>query len=190
MKAISARIRALAAVLTLSLFTAALFSFVVGPIIGPANALYNDQTRKYLPRIIPEQAVQYYRFTLNFNDPNISTGQVFGALGCNAYILTMDAYVTTAFNAGTTNVVTVGATSASANEIIASGTITPGSTGVQHLTSAAGLGTAITSNATYQQNGGVVPCYVPLYAKYAQTGTAATAGAVTVIIAYVPNNDM
>lgn len=168
--------------LTLALFGAA---------VMPASALYNDQTRKYMPRQMPGQVVNYYRFTLNYNDPRINVAQLFGALPANAYVLSMDAYVTTAFNAGTTNVITIGATTA-ANEISASGTIAPATLGVQHLTTAAGLGLAVTGSNTYivGATGGPIPPYVPLYVEYTQTGTAATAGQVTVVIAYVPNNDM
>jgi hypothetical protein len=55
-----------------------------------------------------------------------------------------------------------------------------------HLTAAAGIGLTVTSNATYQTalNGGV-----PIYAKYTQTGTAATTGSITLILAFIPNND-
>ena len=126
-----------------------------------------------------EQAINYYRLTINFNDQNIGLAQMFGALPANAYILSIDADVTTAFNAGTTNVVTIGTTKANSNEIVASG-ITAGTPGIYHLTTAAGLGLAVTT--------GTSP--VTLFAKYAQTGTAATAGAVTIIIAFIPNNDL
>lgn len=146
--------------------------------IGPALALSVDQTRNPVVRQLTEQAVNYYRLTINYNDKDIGSGQFFGALPANAYILSIDADVTTAFNAGTTNVITLGTTASNANEVVASG-ITAGTIGVYHLTSAAGLGLAVTS--------GVSPT---LYAKYAQTGTAATAGSVTIVIAYVPNNDM
>jgi hypothetical protein len=97
----------------------------------------------------------------------------------------IDAQVVTAFNAGTTNPITVGVTAASSNEIVASG-ITSGTTGIYHLTTAAGLGNVITNNTTYQTalNGAV-----PVYVKYAPTGTAATAGQAIIIIAFVKNND-
>jgi hypothetical protein len=145
---------------------------------GPALALTVDQTRIQSPRFVTEQVVNTYRLTINFNDQGIAAAQQFGALPTSAYILSIDAYVTTAFNAGTTNVVTLGTTKASANEVVASG-ITAGTPGVYHLTSAAGLGLAVTN--------GVSPT---LWAKYAQTGTAATTGAVTIVISFVPNNDM
>jgi hypothetical protein len=158
----------------------AVFAFV------PASALVTDPNRSWPIRDCEQsQNVCYFRLTVNWNDPRIASGVWFGTIGPNAYILQIDAYVSTAFNAGTTNVLTIGATAASANEILASG-ITAGSTGIYHLTSAAGLGTVVTANTTYQTalNQGV-----PLYMKYAQTGTAATTGVVTIVITFIKNND-
>jgi hypothetical protein len=146
--------------------------------IGGAFAINNDQTRIFPQRQLTEQAINYYRITINALDPNIGLGQQFGALPANAYILTCDAYVTIAFNAGSTNTITVGTTKANANEIIASG-ITAGTPGPYHLTSAAGLGLAVTSGVS-----------VNLWAKYAQTGTPAGSGTVVIVIAFIPNNDM
>lgn len=151
-------------------------------VADPAFAISNDQTRIFPARQLTQQAVNYYRITINWNDKNIGTGQQFGTLPANAYILSIDAYVNTAFNAGTTNVVTIGTTSANSNEIVASG-ITAGTTGHYALTSAAGLGTAVSMGGTWLNTN------MPLFAKYAQTGTAATAGSVVVVIAYLPNND-
>jgi hypothetical protein len=164
-------------------FLALLFSIAW---LAPSYALtVTDTTRTWPTRTCsPGQVVCYFRVTINWNDSRISSGVWFGTIPKNAYIYAIDAYVSTAFNAGTTNVVTIGATT-TANEIVASG-ITAGSTGTYHLTSAAGLGTVITSNSTYQT---VLNGDVPLYAKYAQTGTAATAGAVTIVILFIKNDD-
>lgn len=147
--------------------------------ISAAFALSVDQTRIMSKRDLSLQAMHYYRLTLNYNDPNISTGQAFGALGQNWYIYAIDCHVTTTFNASTTNVVTFGTTKANANEVMGSGDLNEASATVQHLTSALGLGLNATSAAD-----------VTLYAKYAQTGTAATQGSVTCLIEYSPNNDM
>jgi hypothetical protein len=146
--------------------------------VTTAFALVQDQTRIFPQRQLTEQAVNYYRLTINFNDPNIGSGQQFGALPANAYIYAIDAYVQFAFNAGSTNTITLGTTKASANEIVASG-ITAATPGVYHLTSAAGLGLAVTSGSA-----------VNLWAKYAQSGSAAFTGSVTIVIAFMPNNDM
>lgn len=172
------RLRALG-VYARAAFLAALVALgVAGLAAGPALALSVDQTRNPVPRQGIDQQVMTYRLTINYNDANIGAGQFFGALPAGAYILGIDAYVTTGFNAGTTNVITLGTTKSSANEIVASG-ITAGTPGVYHLTSAAGLGLAVTASSQ-----------ITMYAKYAQTGTAATAGSVTIVISYVPNNDM
>ena len=164
--------------------------------LGSAYALNVDQKKIIPTRDVGTQVVQYCRVTVNYNDPNIKTGQWFCTLPKNAYILSLDAQVTTAFNAATTNVLTFGATSANSNEIIADGgsgsttnlsnSTTTIAAGMFHLTAAAGIGLTVTSNATYQTalNGGV-----PIYAKYTQTGTAATTGSVTLILGYIPNND-
>lgn len=150
---------------------------------GAAFALNVDQTRNMVKRYDPDSYhPNYYRVTINYNDKNISAGQAFGALGQNEYIRNVDCHVTTAFNAGTNNFLSLG-TSTAANEIVASSganaSITPGTTGIYHLASAAGLGVAATSAAD-----------VTLYAKYSQSGTAASAGQAVCIIETVPNNDM
>jgi hypothetical protein len=151
---------------------------------GAAYALTVDQTRIINKRFDPDgYHPSTYRVTINFNDPNIGTAQAFGALGKNEFIKAIDCHVTTAFNAGTSNAVVFG-TSTAATEVVAgsgaaTAAIAANSTGVQHLTTAGGLGLGATSAAD-----------VTLYGKYVQAGTAATAGSVTCVIEFVPNNDM
>lgn len=148
-----------------------------------ALALSVDQTRIVPARQNITQQTSYYRFSVNFNDANISTAQKFGRLLQNTFVSNVACHLTTAFNAGTTNVFTVGTSLASANEIInAAGTnrsIDETSATYQQMTAAAILGVSVTSTAD-----------VDLYAKYTQTGTAATAGAITCVIEFIPNNDM
>lgn len=157
----------------------ALAAFVLSAFaISAAFALSVDQTRIIPKRVYQDDHPVYYRVIINFNDKNISTAQQFAALSQNDFIKAIDCHVTTAFNASTTNVILFGTEATTTNEVVASGTITPGSTGVQHLTTAVGLGLAATSGGD-----------VPLYAKYTQTGTAATAGSLTCVIETVPNND-
>jgi hypothetical protein len=164
----------------LAVLLLACFAFV------PASALVTDPNK-----IIPErtcelsQQVCYSRVTINFNDPRIATGVWYATLPKNAFILTIDAQVVTAFNAATTNVITVGATAASANEIVASG-ITAGTPGIYHLTTAAGLGMQVTNSPTFQT---AINGSVPIFVKYTQTGTAATTGICTIVITFAKNND-
>ena len=158
----------------------ALAAFVLSAFaITAAFALQVDQTRIFPARQLTEQALNYYRLTVNFNDQNIGLGQQFGTLPVSAYVYAIDCHVTTAFNASTSNAVTFGTTKANANEIVASGISgAPLATGILHLTSAAGLGLAVTAGVS-----------APLFVKYAQTGTAATTGSLTCVIEYAPNND-
>lgn len=167
-----------------NLFRGAIAALVAMFAIGGAYALSVDQTRTMVQRYDPDgYHANYYRVTINYNDPGIASGQAFGALARNEFITDVSCHVTTAFNASSTNVVTFGTTKASANEIVASSganaSITGGSATYQKLTAAPGLGVNATSAAD-----------VTLYAKYAQTGTAASAGRLTCVIETVPNNDM
>lgn len=141
-----------------------------------------DPNRNFPARINQTQQTNYFRVLVNFNDARISSGVKYGRLPANAYITSVTAHVLTAFNGGSTNVLTVG-TSAAANEIIAAtganASIDETSATFQSLTAAAGLGTAVTSLGE-----------VDLYAKYTQTGTPATTGKAIIVISFVPDNDM
>lgn len=123
------------------------------------------------------QQVGYLRFTVNFNDVGIASGVNKQWLPAGAVITDTSVYVGAAFNAGTTNVITVGL-GGSANTIVASGQVTPGSTG---LTNAI----APTGNAL-----GPLASDLQVNVTYTQTGTAATAGQAIVMIKYIPNNDL
>jgi hypothetical protein len=165
-------------------------AFLAAAFIVPASALVTDPNK-----IIPErscsatQNVCYVRVTVNFNDPRISSGVWFATLPKNAYVLAIDAYVGTAFNAATTNYLSIGATATGTDFLATTGTnasVTLGSTGTTHATSAAGLGLVATGSSSLQTaaNGAV-----PVYIRYQQSGTAATAGVVTVVVAYIKNDD-
>src|SRR6185312_15944835 len=163
---------------------ALLAAVIAGAGVVPSFALSADPVRTIPAReCSATQTVCYLRATINFNDPNIANGVWGFTLPASAYVLSVDLDVTTAFNAATTNNLTIGAT-ATGTDFLAATSIT--SAGIQHLTSAAGLGVAVTANATKQTqiNGGV-----PVYFRYTQTGTASTAGVVTVVISFAKNNE-
>lgn len=141
-----------------------------------AFALNVNQNNDLPARLLGTQQVSYYRVTVNFNDPNISTAQKFGTLPQLSFIDDVKCEVTTAFNAGTTNVFTLGTTT-TATEIVNAGDMSEASTGVTQVTRGWGRGLTASGDTT-------------LYAKYTQTGTAATAGAVTCVIKFIPNNDL
>jgi len=163
--------------------------------LSPVSAYTVDPGVQAGTKIIPErncqlgQEVCYARVTVNYNDSNIASGVWFATLPANAYILAIDAYVTTAFNAAGNNYLSIGATKTGTDFVATTGanaSVTLGSTGIYHLTAAAGLGLAATGNTSLQT---ALNSAVPLYIRYQQTSTAATAGVVTVVITFAKNND-
>jgi hypothetical protein len=124
------------------------------------------------------QMVHYLRFDVNYNDTSISTGVPKQTLPAGAIITSTSVLVTTTFNAQTTNVLTVGTNGTTANNMVASGD-------VDETTAALTNAIKPTSAAL-----GKLAADVPVYVKFTQTGTAATQGAATVIVHYVPNNDL
>ncbi len=135
----------------------------------------NSVTPGSAPRQHPKELVHYLRKTVNFDDAGISDGIPFAnMLPENAQILRTTVNILTAFNAGTTNVLTVG-TDASRLNIVAAADVNEAATGV----------TSVATGAALDLSGGAAMPYV----KYAQTGTAATAGKACIVIEYVPDND-
>jgi len=122
------------------------------------------------------QVVHFLRRTVNYNDTNIGTSDKvkLGTLPAGAFIVKCLVRVDTAFNAGTTNVLTVGTSGGSDADIVGSADVTEGSTGTVVVTTGNGL--SITSDTD-------------IYIKYTQTGTAATTGAATIVLEYAPNSD-
>lgn len=122
------------------------------------------------------QAAHYLRMTVNYSDTGISTGRPFANyLPSGAVIEEVIVRIVTAFNAATTNVLTVGQNSSSYNDMVAAGDVDETTAGTTKVLRGADL--TISSDA------------LP-YVKYTQTGTAATAGQAIIIIKYIPNNDL
>lgn len=125
-------------------------------------------------RELPFQAVHYLRRTVNYNDGAISTGVKVGRLPAGASVLFTNVKIKTAFNAVTTNVLTVGQNSSSYNDMVNASDIDETATGSSMVVRGADL---------------TLATEVDVYAKYTQTGTAATAGVAEIIVAYCANND-
>jgi hypothetical protein len=113
------------------------------------------------------QQVPYFRASVAFNTVNIGTAGMIplGTLPAGAIVTHAIVKVTEAFNAATTADDDAVLTGADFDETVVGTTLT---------FAAAGYSVAVAT---------------PLYIKYAQTGTAATTGAVTIILFFVPNND-
>lgn len=116
--------------------------------------------------------VQHLVKTVNFNTLGVATADTVkvGTLPNGAQILSATVRIKTAFNAATTNVLTVGTSAGSDADIVSAADVNEGATGTTVVYRGCDLDfTADTA----------------IYAQYAQTGTAATAGVAYVVISYV-----
>lgn len=122
------------------------------------------------------QQIHYLRANLVYGDNGVA--KTIGTVPAGAQILNAisGVFVNTAFNAGTTNVLDIGTT---ANDDLYGTDIALGAKAFVALDEAA---TATDVNAW------IVASDTTFTATVALTGTAATAGAATVVIAYIPNN--
>lgn len=108
-----------------------------------------------------------YAGTIKFDTTDVATGVELCELPAGVIITRATAVVKTAFNAATTNVISVG-TNDDVNDILASSEIT------------SGTAAAYTANKFIEYNEKKT-----VKAKYTQTGTAATAGEAEVYIHFV-----
>jgi len=120
-----------------------------------------------------QNLVHYLRKEVNFNDPGIAAGVVIGRLPAGAQMTQALARIRTTFNAGTTNVLTVGTNPANYDNILGSGDIAEGAVG---------------NNAVPLANLQDVQAEADVFVKYTQSGTAATQGKAVIHIAYTVNN--
>jgi hypothetical protein len=120
----------------------------------------------------PRQVLNSLKKTVNFNDAGIATGNAFdNALPIASFITDILVEIVIVFNAVTTNVLTVGTVSTAYNNIVSATDVNEAATGVTRVTT--GLGRSLTAAAD------IVP-----FAKYTQTGTAATTGQAIIVIVY------
>lgn len=120
----------------------------------------------------PRQVANTLKKTVNFNDTGISTGVAFeNYLPQSAFIMRVLVEVVTAFNAGTTNVLTAGTVGAAYNNIVSAADANEAVVGVYDVTR--GIGRGLTAA------GNVLP-----FAMYTQTGTAATTGQAIILIEF------
>lgn len=120
-----------------------------------------------------QNLVHFLRREVNYNDPGIASGVVIGRLPAGAQITQALARVKTAFNAGTTNVLTVGTNAASYDNILGAADIAEGA-----------VGNSVAATANLQE----AASEIDVVARYTQTGTAASQGKAVIHIAYTVNN--
>ena len=127
------------------------------------------------------QCTTFIRTTVLFNQANIAAGIVAGHIPNGARISGIDVCVDVAQNAGTTNTVSVG-TIPETNGVLST---VPASQ--SNLVSAAAAGTIGITKTTPTGANFNATTDLAVIVSLAQTGTAATAGQVTVIVTYYPN---
>ncbi len=125
------------------------------------------------PRVYHTQQIHYLRKTVNYNDAGIAGGVIMGTLPAGAQIVDIVVNVKTAFNAATTNNLLLG-TSAAGNQIATTTDTAAGTAGFKRATTGGALTLAADTD---------------VFVAYTQTGTAASAGVATIVIAYAPDND-
>jgi hypothetical protein len=125
-----------------------------------------------------DTGVAYVRRTVSLADlsaPPTSAGVPIGALEAGAIPLATHVYIETAFNAGTTNVLDVG-TSGTPAGFIPTATVVPGTTGYKTLATGTLAGIPLAADQV-------------VYAKFSQTGTAATTGKAVISVTFLPKRD-
>lgn len=121
------------------------------------------------------QNVHFLGKDIAYNTVGIGTADTVkvGRVPAGSMLMPAQVRITTVFNAATTNVLTVGANATANTDIVAAGELNEGATGVTIV----GTGCALTFASD-----------TDIYVRYTQTGTAATTGAATIIIPYIPPN--
>ena len=143
----------------------------------------NTDLRGLSARSLHRQLSHTMRKTVNFGDAGIggSNGVLLSsdALPSGAFITSVWVEVVTAFNAGTTNTLTVGTNAGSINNIVSSADLTgngSASLGTQVTQVLRGAGRSLASAGDTQVS-----------VKYVQTGAAATTGQAVIVIEYEAN---
>ncbi|MHC2462121.1 hypothetical protein [Bradyrhizobium embrapense] len=124
------------------------------------------------------QMVHYLRFAVNFNDAGIAAGVGKQTLPAGAVIIGTDVNIVTAFNAGTTNVLTVGSAAGANADVVAGADVAENATGLtQNIKPTGAMLVPLAADTQ-------------VFAQFTQTGGAATAGKAIVVVKYVPDNDL
>lgn len=124
-----------------------------------------------------EQQIHFFRKRFTVADvPALTAGLKIGRLPANTFLHSIMWNKTVAFNSATTDTLAIGSTNAGVDFLAA--TTLQGAGYVNH-TAAAGLGLVAATIAGEAD----------IWLKYAQTGAVATAGDVTLVLAFIPNND-
>jgi hypothetical protein len=122
------------------------------------------------------QVCMMMRKRVNFNTNLIGTSDkvLIGTIPANAQIIAALVRVLTVFNAGSSNVLTAGTSSGSDADVVNSTDVDEATTGAYWCTRGQDLTFASDTD---------------IFAKYVQTGGAASTGQADIVILWAPNND-
>lgn len=123
------------------------------------------------------QLTHFLRKTVTFADVFPAAGIPMGYIPAGALIVGASIDVTTAFNAGTTNSLSVGTNTPTNDNIVTAAQAVAGTQGVKRNLAPTVRVDQITTDS-----------YV--YVSYAQSGTAASAGQATIVVEFIPNIDL
>lgn len=123
----------------------------------------------------PRQVSNTLRYEFNFATPGLAAGVQIGVLPQGAFITLEMLEIVQAFNAGTTNPITVGTVGAAYNNLLAAGENTPATPAV-YVAPATRLGRSLTAAGD-----------TPVFLKYTPTGAAATTGIGILVLEFEGN---
>lgn len=144
---------------------------------GGSNGIFGFNSTLILPPVPGTQTPPAVPAPRNMS---IATGILIGTIPIGAWIVKVQVAILTVFNAGTTNVLTVGTVAANTayaslpgtlNNLVKSGDVNAGATGTTDVTT--GIGPIIAQTADQD-----------VYVQYTQTGTAATTGIASILIEF------
>lgn len=143
---------------------------------------------QYAPRYFQTQQTHYVRASLQFTScvqvSNACTIKIPAALPYNAMVVRVTYVISTAFNSTTSDTLSIGVTSANANEIVAAATIHGQAITAETVTATASSATGNGATQTGLDGG------FDLFMKWtAGTGNTATTGNMAAVIEYIAPND-
>lgn len=169
----------------------ALVGLVAQPALATTLTITSNQVQP--PRMLPEQATHYLRFTFNFNQCQLRAADTacsirVGALPYNAFLVAISKQIITTFNPTTSATVALGTAAQGVGVMAAFNVFTGQATTAVFDTAFAGAGEAVTGNGVTATgaNGGF-----DLWATYTvgAAGSQGTQGQVVFIVQYIAPND-
>ena len=166
-------------------------ALAIGPAFATTLTITPLQTQP--PRILPEQAIHYLRFTFNFNQCQLRAADTacsirVASVPYNAFLVAISKQIITTFNPTTSATIAFGTSGQSTNVMAAFNVFTAASPAAVYDTSFAGAGELVTGNGITATggNGGF-----DIYATYTvgAAGSQGTQGQVIFILQYIAPND-